>query len=245
MDMHKTLGTATRVLSQLKHDHRTVGLIVFVPSLLLIIFRFVFQNQLPIFNGIAPQFLGIFPLFTMFLVTSIAMLRERRTGTLDRLMTMPTAKANIVFGYMLAFSFLALVQVAVTCTVLLGFLDVPVAGSTTQVIAAALVAAMLGAALGLFVSAFASSEFQVVQFMPAFILPQLLVCGLFAPREAMARPLQWFAEIMPMTYSVDAMKQVTTHAGWSGDFLKDIAIVGTFAIGALLLGALTIRRQEN
>lgn len=243
--MNKTLGTAKRVLSQLKHDHRTVGLIVFVPSILLVIFRYVFQNQLPIFSSIAPQFLGIFPLFTMFLVTSIAMLRERRTGTLDRLMTMPTAKANIVFGYMIAFSILAFVQVTVACIVLLGFLDVPVAGSTVQVIVAALVAAMLGTALGLFVSAFANSEFQAVQFMPAFILPQLLVCGLFAPRETMARPLQWFSDAMPMTYSVDAMKQVTQNPGWTGDFLKDVAIVGAFAFAALLLGALTIRRQEN
>ena len=241
----KTICTAKRVLSQLKHDHRTVGLIVFVPSILLIIFRFVFQNQLPVFNTIAPQFLGIFPLFTMFLVTSIAMLRERRTGTLDRLMTMPTAKAHIVFGYMIAFSILALVQVAVACVVLLGFLDVPVAGSAAQVIAAAIVAAMLGTAIGLFVSAFAHTEFQAVQFMPAFILPQLLVCGLFAAREDMARPLQWFADIMPMTYSVDAMKQVTLASSWTGEFVKDVIIVGMFAIGTLLLGALTIRRSEQ
>jgi ABC-2 type transport system permease protein len=243
--VNKTFGSAARVLNQLKHDHRTVGLIVVVPSLLLVIFRFVFQNQLPIFHAIAPQFLGIFPLFTMFLVTSIAMLRERRTGTLDRLMTMPMNKAHLVFGYMLAFSVLAFVQVAVACVVLLGFLDVPVAGSAVQVISAALVAAFLGTALGLFVSAFANSEFQVVQFMPAFVLPQLLVCGLFAARETMARPLQWFADAMPMTYSVDAMKQVTQHAGWTGDFLKDVVIVGGFALAALLLGALTIRRQEK
>lgn len=242
--MRKLLGTARRVLSQLKHDHRTLGLIILVPSLLIVIFRFVFQSQRPVFDSIAPQLLGVFPLITMFLVTSIAMLRERRTGTLDRLMTMPTSKANLVFGYMLAFSLLAFIQVAVACIVLLGFLDVPVAGSTVQVVGTALVAAMLGTALGLFVSAFASSEFQAVQFMPAFVLPQLLVCGLFVAREHMARPLQWFADIMPMTYSVDAMKQVTQYSGWTGDFLRDIAIVAAFALGTLTLGALTIRRKE-
>jgi len=244
MSITKTIGTAHRVLNQLRHDHRTLALIILIPCILLIIFRFVFQNQQPMFQAIAPQFLGIFPLIIMFIVTSVAMLRERRSGTLDRLMTMPMSKTDFVFGYMLAFSFLALIQVVLACVVLLGFLDVPVAGSTVQVIVAALGAALLGTALGLFVSAFASSEFQAVQFMPAFVLPQLLLCGLFAPRTAMAQPLQWLANVLPMTYSVDAMKQTTQQVDWTGDFIRDIAIVGGFAIGVLALGALTIRRQE-
>ncbi|HTE22093.1 MAG TPA: ABC transporter permease [Candidatus Limnocylindria bacterium] len=244
MSATKTLSTAWRILSQLRHDHRTLALIIFIPSILLTIFRFVFQNQQPVFQAIAPQFLGIFPLIIMFIVTSVAMLRERRTGTLDRLMTMPISKADLVLGYMLAFSLLALTQVALACVVLLGFLDVPVAGSTLQVVLAALIAAMLGTALGLFVSAFASSEFQAVQFMPAFVLPQLLLCGLFAARADMARPLQWLANVLPMTYSVDAMKQVTLHTGWTSEFLQDVAIVSVYVIGVLVLGALTIRRQE-
>jgi ABC-2 type transport system permease protein len=108
----------------------------------------------------------------------------------------------------------------------------------------AVLAALLGTSLGLFASAFAASEFQAVQFMPALILPQLLVCGLFVARENMARPLQWFANVMPLTYSVDAMKQVTLDSHWSGTLSHDLAIVLGFAIVALILGSITIRRQE-
>jgi ABC-2 type transport system permease protein len=244
VNARKTFATAKRVLTQLTHDHRTMALIIVVPCILLTIFRFVFQNQRPVFNAVAPMLMGIFPLVLMFIVTSIAMLRERRTGTLDRLMTMPIAKADIVFGYMLAFSFLALVQVALVCIVLLGFLDVPILGGTAALAVAALLAALLGTALGLFVSAFAHSEFQAVQFMPALILPQLLVCGLFVERQYMAEPLQWFANVMPLTYSVDAMKQVASHSTWTGNFTRDVLIVAGFALAALLLGALTIRRKE-
>jgi ABC-2 type transport system permease protein len=244
MSVHKVLATARRVLQQLRHDHRTLGLIFLVPCVLLIILRFVFQDQRLVFNALAPLIVGIFPLTVMFIVTSIAMLRERRTGTLERLMTMPLSKLDLVFGYMLAFALLAFIQTAIVCVVMLGFLDVPVAAGAGLVLLTATAAAFLGTALGLFVSAFATSEFQAVQFMPAFIMPQLLVCGLFVPREHMAQPLQWFANIMPLTYSVDAMKQLRLHAGWTTELSHDLVIVIIFVIVALFLSALTIRRQE-
>lgn len=244
MSLRKTLAVARRVLSQLSHDHRTLALIFLVPSVLLTLFRFVFQNQREMFNGFAPLLLGIFPLVLMFIVTSIAMLRERRTGTLERLMTLPLSKLDLILGYMAAFSALALVQVTLVCVVMLGFLDVPVAAGVPLVALTAMLAALLGTALGLFVSAFASSEFQAVQFMPAFVFPQLLVCGLFAARDAMAWPLQWFSTIMPLTYSVDAMRRLVTEGTWSGGLRRDLLVVAGFTLAALLLGALTIRRQE-
>jgi ABC-2 type transport system permease protein len=104
-------------------------------------------------------------------------------------------------------------------------------------------AALLGTSLGLFSSAFATSEFQALQFMPAFLFPQFLVCGLLMPREQMATALQWFANVMPLTYSVDAMKQVTIHTDWTGDHTKDLCIVAAFTIVMLMLGAATIKRQ--
>lgn len=244
MNPGKTLATAARVLKQIKHDHRTLALILFVPSVLIVILKYVFQNDPLVFDNLAPMILGIFPLIAMFLVASIATLRERSTGTLDRLMAMPIAKADFIFGYALAFSILAFLQACLAALVMLGFLGVDVAAGTLPLLVSAVLAAFLGTSLGLFMSAFAKSEFQAVQFMPAFIFPQLLTCGLFVAREHMAKPLQWFADIMPLTYSVDAMKQITVSSVWSSTLSRDLAVVLGYGVLALILGSITIRRQQ-
>lgn len=240
----KTSATARRVLQQLLHDPRTLGLVLFVPVVLLTILKYAFQNQPQVFDSLAPMILGIFPLIVMFVVTSVATLRERTVGTLDRLMTMPISKADFIFGYALAFAVLALAQALLAGFVVLKLLGVDVQGGTPAVLVSALASALLGSSLGLFLSAFATTEFQAVQFMPAFLFPQLLVCGLFVSRAQMAWPLQWFADIMPLTYSVDAMKQITVYGGWTGDLIRDLMVVAGFAVAALILGSVTIRRQE-
>jgi ABC-2 type transport system permease protein len=244
MSAGKILATAARVLQQLFHDPRTIALILFVPVVLMTILKYTFQGQPATYNSIAPMILGIFPLVIMFIVTSIATLRERTIGTLDRLMTMPISKLDFVLGYALAFAVLAALQAVLASIVVLGLLGVTVAGGTSAVLLIAVVSALLGTSLGLFMSAFATSEFQAVQFMPAFIFPQLLVCGLFVAREQMAQPLQWFADIMPLTYSVDAMKQITVYSYWTSTLTRDLAVVIGFGIVALVLGSITIHRQE-
>ena len=244
MNMKRVLAVAARVLRQLRHDPRTLGLIFVVPCLLLILVKYIFEGQADMFNHFAPLVLGIFPLTIMFLVTSIATLRERTSGTLDRLMTMPLSKLEFVFGYALAFSLVALVQASLASGVVIGLLQVPVAAGTIPVIVGAVLAAFLGTALGLFVSAFAATEFQAVQFLPATIFPQLLTCGLFVPREHMATVLQWFADIMPMTYSVDAMKQITQYNTIGHTLIRDYVVVIAYALAILVLGAITIRRRD-
>lgn len=245
MSIRKTLATARRVLSQLHHDPRTIGLVIFAPVLLITILKYVFQDEPRVFDSVAPMMLGIFPLLMMFLITSVAMLRERTTGTLDRLMTEPMSKLDLVFGYALAFSFFALVQGAVVSFVTLGLLRVTVMGGTLPILIAAILAALLGIALGLFVSAFATSEFQAVELVMPTIFPQVLICGLFVPRDHMAKLLQWLADIFPITYSTDAMKQVTIHAQWSATLTRDLLVVFGYAIVALVLGSITIRRQDH
>lgn len=244
MNLGRTLATSRRVLAQLRHDHRTLALVLFIPTILLTIMKYAFEHQPAVFNAIAPMILGIFPLIVMFVVTSIAMLRERRTGTLDRLMTMPIGKLDLIVGYGLAFALLALLQSAIASAVVLGLLGVTVLDGTLPLLVCAVAAALLGTALGLLMSAFATSEFQSVQFMPAIVLPQLLVCGLFVAREDMARPLQWFADVMPLTYSVDAMQQITRHQAWTATLSRDLIVVIGCAVAALILGSVTIRRQE-
>jgi ABC-2 type transport system permease protein len=220
-------------------------MVLIVPSILLVILRYVYDGEQQLFDSIAPVILGIFPLIMMFIITSIATLRERTIGTLDRLMTFPLSKLDFIFGYAIAFALLALLQAVIASTVVLGLLGVTVFGGTLPVLISAVVAALLGTSLGLFMSAFATSEFQAVQFMPAFIFPQLLTCGLFVARDHMAIVLQWFANVMPLTYSVDAMKQVTLHTAWTSALTKDLLIVIAYGAVVLILASLTIRRKER
>jgi len=242
MSPKKTFATAQRVVLQLRHDPRTLGLMFVVPSILLTILKYVFNGGNS-FNHIAPLLLGIFPMVMMFLITSITTLRERRSGTLDRLMTMPVGKLDFILGYALAFSLMAAIQALITGFVMLELLKVSVMAGTLTTLLGAIISALLGTSLGLFVSAFASSEFQAVQFMPAFIFPQLLTCGLFVARDHMARLLQLFADVMPLTYSVDAMKQVSENSGWTSLFIRDLLIVLAVSVLALVLGSATIKRQ--
>jgi ABC-2 type transport system permease protein len=180
----------------------------------------------------------------MFLVASVTTLRERTTGTLDRLMTLPISKLDFTFGYALAFSLLGLVQACLASAVTLGFLRVTVLGGTVPVLISAVLAAFLGTALGLCASAFATSEFQAVELVMPILMPQVLLCGLFIARDHMAKLLLWLSDILPLTYSVDAMKQVTVHAQWPPALTRDLVVVVGFGIVALVLGALTVQRQE-
>jgi ABC-2 type transport system permease protein len=237
-----TLATAVRVLRQLRRDPRTIALVLVVPAVLLTLFRYVFDGQPETFDRVGAPMVGIFPLISMFLVTSIAMLRERTTGTLERLMSLPLGKGDLLAGYALAFALVAVVQASIASAVAFGLLGLDVEGSIALVVLLAVANAVLGMALGLFLSAFASTEFQAVQFMPAVILPQLLLCGLLVPRDEMAEPLQWISAALPMTYAYDALARAT--AGEVDRRLAlDVAVVLGSIVVALALGAATLRRR--
>jgi ABC-2 type transport system permease protein len=191
-----TLATTRRILLQLRHDPRTVVMLILVPTLLMILLRYVFNSTL-VFSRVAPALLGVFPFLIMFLIASITTLRERTTATLERLMTLPIGRLDLLFGYALAFGSIAVVQVALAAGVSLWWLGLDLAGSVVMLLVIAVLDALLGMALGLFVSAFARTEFQAIQFMPVFVLPQILLCGLFVPREEMGWLLRRLSEVMP------------------------------------------------
>jgi ABC-2 type transport system permease protein len=237
------LATAFRVLTQLRRDPRTLALIVVVPCVLVALFKYVLEGEPQTFQRVGVPLVGIFPLISMFLVTSITMLRERTSGTLERLMTMPLAKLDILFGYALAFAAVAIVQTAVVCTVAIGGLGLHIEGPVLVVAALAVLNALLGMSFGLFVSAFAATEFQAVQFMPAFVFPQLILCGLFAPRDTMARPLEWLSDALPMTYAYDGLDRVSASGSFSGRLVADCAVIVGASVLALTLGAATLRRR--
>lgn len=243
MNLSRTLNTAIRVLKQLRHDHRTLGLVLFMPTVLITILYFVFEGNNPLFNNIAPLILGIVPFTLMFLITSVAMLRERTSGTLERLLTSPASKLDILIGYALAFAVLALVQASIATFVSLTLLNVNISGEPTTLLIIAMLAGVLGMAFGLLFSAFAKNEFQAVQFMPAFVFPQFLTCGLFISREKMADFLQYFSDVMPLTYVVKALQEVRTYPLWNAGLTLNVAIMGVFAIFALVLGAVSLRSK--
>ena len=242
MSPRATLGTANRVLTQLRRDRRTLALMFVVPSVLLVILKYVFYGQEETFDRIGGPLVGLFPFVTMFLVASITMLRERTTGTLERLMTLPLAKADILFGYGVAFGVVATIQGTITAAVAFGLLDLRVEGSIVVVVVLAVLNATLGMALGLFTSAFARTEFQAVQFLPAFVLPQFLLSGLLDPRDLMAPLLEWISTFLPLTWALDGLA-LAVEGESAPRVLRDALIVLGCALLALVLGAATLRRR--
>lgn len=245
MTTARTAATARRVLAQLRHDPRTIALMLVVPCVLISLLKWVFDGSPLVFQHVGAPVLGIFPFTVMFLVTSVAMLRERTTGTLERLLTMPTAKLDLLGGYALAFGALALLQAALASGLTIGLLGLSVAGPVWALGLVALLDALLGMALGLFVSAFARTEFQAVQFLPAIVLPQFLLCGLFSDRASMTTALRWLSDAMPLSYAVDAMDRITGTAGVPGALITDMAIIAGAGALALALGAVTLRRRTD
>lgn len=239
-----TLATAYRILRQLKHDHRTVALIFLVPVVLLGLLRWMYQDNDQVFDVIAPALLGIFPFVIMFLITSITTLRERSGGTLERLMASPLGKFDFIIGYLIAFGLLAMVQAAFASVVVVYGLDLTIKGPEWYLYLMAILDALLGTALGLLVSAFAKTEFQAVQFMPALIFPQFLICGILMPLDQLPSLLETIAYYLPLTYAVDALQGVAFNADITSDMTRDVWVVAAFVVGSVILGAFSLRRRS-
>lgn len=244
MSAHVTLAVALRVLRQLRHDPRTIALALAVPCMLMLILQQLFGRSSPVFQQVGTPLLGLFPFVTMFLVTSITMLRERTSGTLERLMTTPLHKVDLLAGYGIAFALLAIVQAILVSSLTFGLLGLEVAGPKWLVMALAVANAVLGSTLGLFVSAFAQTEFQAVQFMPAVVFPQILLCGLFVAREEMADWLRVISAFLPLTYAYDALAR-TADDRLDARFALDVAVVCASIVFAVALGAATLRRRTG
>jgi ABC-2 type transport system permease protein len=243
MSVRVTAATTGRVLEQLRRDPRTVALLLVVPCALVTLLKYMFVERSFVFDRIGGPLLGLFPFIAMFLVTSITMLRERTTGTLERLMALPLAKIDLLLGYGAAFALVAAVQASLVSGVAFGLLDLQSAGPEWLVIVLAIGNAVLGMSFGLFLSAFARTEFQAVQFMPAFVFPQLLLCGLIVPREEMASALEVASYFLPLTYAYDALDRVTHLDLVDGRLVLDVVVVTATTVLALALGALTLRRR--
>ncbi|MCV7152809.1 ABC transporter permease [Mycolicibacterium pyrenivorans] len=243
------LATTVRILRQLATDHRSVAMILVVPSLVIALMYFMFADvpQRPggpsPFNNACLIMLGVFPLIVMFLITSITMQRERVSGTLERILTTPLRKLDLLAAYGTAFSIAAAAQATLACVVSFWFLGLDTAGNPGWVILIAIVNAVLGVGLGLLCSAFARTEFQAVQFMPLVIAPQLLLCGIIVPRAQLPDWLQWISNALPASYALEALQQVGAHPELTFVAVRDIAVVVGFAVVSLGLAAATLRRR--
>ena len=237
----RTLATTRRVLAQIGHDPRTIVLMLVVPSLLIGLMAWIYTDT-PVFDQIGPAMLALFPFIIMFLVTSIATLRERRSGTLERLLTLPIGKLDFILGYALAFALLAILQAAIAVAFAVWVSGLQIAGSVWLLLAVALADAVLGSTLGLLASAFARTEFQVVQFMPIIVFPQVLLGGIILPRDQLPDVLHAISDWLPLSHAIDALNAVARDSEDASYVGGKLLIISAFAVGAVVLGAVSLRR---
>ena len=240
-----TLAIAARVARQLRHDPRTLALVTCVPSILAWLVHQIFDGEEPISSQVEMTLLAMFPLLLMFLLTAVATVRERSGGTLERLMAAPIRKMDVIGGYALAYGALAIVQTSLLTAVCYWGLDMQLEGGIGWMLLVSLATALLGIALGLLASAVSRSEFQAVQFMPIVVVPQVLLCGLLGPREDMAGWLEGLSNVLPLTWAVEALKEVASFPDLTGHYWTSLAIVTAFAAAALGLASLTLRRRTE
>jgi ABC-2 type transport system permease protein len=236
------LAVTGRVLTQVRRDHRTLAMLLVVPTLLITLLWWMFEDQSVVFDRLGPALVALFPFIVMFLVTSVTTLRERSSGTLERLLAMPMGKLDFLLGYALAFGLIAAVQSGLAVGVSVGLLGLDVEGPIWLLLVVAVADAVLGAAMGLFVSAFAQTEFQAVQFMPVVVIPQILLCGLLIARDRLPDVLHAVSDALPLSYAVDAMQHLTRSSS-TGEVWADLAVVAAFVLGSLALGAATLQRR--
>jgi ABC transporter DrrB family efflux protein len=243
MNPRRTLATTARVLTQIRHDPRTIALMLVVPSLLIGLMSWIFSDT-TVFDQVGPAILALFPFIIMFLVTSISTLRERRSGTLERLLSLPIGKLDFILGYTLAFGLLAILQALIAVAFAVWVCGLTIEGSVWLLVAVALADAVLGTTLGLLASAFARTEFQVVQFMPALVFPQVLLGGIFLPRDQLPDALHAISDWLPLSHAIDALNAVARNDQDANFVGGELLIIGAFALGAVILGSITLRRKS-
>ncbi|MBC2066445.1 ABC transporter permease [Listeria booriae] len=196
------------------------------------------------FDTIGPIFIGFFVFFFVFLIAGISFLRERTTGTLERLMATPIKRWELETGYLLGFGIFALAQSIIVALYSIHVLDMVQMGSIWYVLLITLMLAMVALTLGILLSTFANNEFQIVQFIPIVIVPQVLFCGIF-PLEGMADWLQWVAHIMPLYYGADALTSIMVKGEGFAGFATDFYILVGFALVFMILNIFALKKYRK
>ena len=236
-----TLTIAQRIINQLIHDRRTIALIVIVPLVIASLVGVSVPDKSTL-DYTAPAIMAVLIFFFGFLLTGISFLRERSQGTLERLMASPVSRLDIVGGYLLGFLLIALVQTLIIFFYMIYVLNVSYHGELWQILVFQVLIGIGAVCLGTFLSVFARNEFQMIQFIPLVIVPQIFLCGLLWPVSQMPEYLQWLANCLPMTYGVEGIRAMMIEGKGLLDIGKDVGILAAFAVGMLILASLTLRR---
>jgi ABC-2 type transport system permease protein len=229
---------------QVIRDRRTITLIIIVPLVIASIAGVSIPNKMML-NNAAPAVLATLILFFGFLITGISVLRERTQGTMERLLASPISRMDIVVGYLFGMLLFALTQTLILFFYMVYVLDVSFQGDLWQILIFQIFIGINAVCLGTFFSVFARNEFQMMQFIPLIIIPQVFLCGLFIPISQLPEYLQWIAKFLPLTYGVEGIKFLMIEGQNLLDIGKDVGILAAYAIGLLVLAALSLRRGAS
>jgi len=242
--LSNTLTIANRIIHQMIRDRRTIGLLVVVPVVIASLIGVSIPNK-SILDNTAPAILAMLILFFGFILTGISFLRERSQGTLERLMASPVSRLDIVGGYLLGFLLFALIQTMIIFFYIIYVLKVSFHGDLWQILVFQIIIAIGAICLGTFFSIFARNEFQMMQFIPLIILPQIFLCGLLWPVSQMPDYLQWIAKVLPLTYGVDGIRALMLQGKNLLDIGKEVGVLAAYAVGLMILASLTLRRGTS
>ncbi len=232
---------ARRSIQQLARDHRTIALIIIVPLVIASLIGVSIPDK-RMLNQTLPALLAMLILFFGFLLSGISFLRERSQGTRERLMASPVSRADIIVGYLMGFLLFAIIQTLVLFFYTVYVIDVDFQGSLWQVLLFQVLIGILAVCLGIFLSAFARNEFQMVQFIPLIIVPQVFICGVIFPVETLPDWLQWIAKFLPLTYGVDGIRAMMLEGKGLLEVGKEIAVLAGYAIALMTLAGISLRR---
>ena len=235
------LTLARRVIQQLTRDHRTLGLILVVPVVVMTLIGYSLPDR-NLLNAVAPALLAMMAFFMSFLLTGISFLRERSQGTMERLMASPVSRLDIVLGYLLGFLVFALIQTLIIFFFTIYVFDVPYQGALWEILIFQLAVVVGAVTLGIFISTFARNEFQMIQFIPLIILPQVFLSGILWPVSQMSGFLQGLSNFLPLKYSVEGLRDIMLGGKGLGDVGIDLAVLAGFAVLTSLLAASSIKR---
>lgn len=240
--MDRTFAIASRVVRQIARDHRSVALIIVAPVIVMGLVGFSFKDQEAVLDQIAPALIAVFALFFTFILTGVSFLRERAQGTLERLMVTPVGRRDIMLGYLLGFLLFAAVQSVVILLFTIFALQINYQGDLWQIFVLLMVLTVVAVSLGIFVSTFARNEFQVVQFIPIILAPQIFLSGAILPVEQLPSYFQTAAKVLPLTYAIDALREIMLRGRTLADVWSDLGALALFAAVLVALATATVRR---
>jgi len=236
------LNVARRVMLQVVRDRRTIALIIVAPLVIATVAGFSIPDKIMLDNA-APAILATLIIFFGFLITGISFLRERTQGTLERMLVSPISRMDIVAGYLLGLLLFALLQTLIMFFYMVYVLDINYRGDLWQILVFQILVGIVAVCMGTFFSAFARNEFQMIQFIPLIIVPQIFLSGLFIQTSQLPYVLEWISKFLPLTYGVEGIRALMQQGQSLLDIGNDIGILAAFAVGLLVLASLTLRQK--